>query len=274
MAGLNIKNIPTGPGDDIKVDASWAKGDTKNVIATSGTSPSFAMFGNSGPAYQSVGFGLTSDAVYTPVGVNGSTSGSLHLTESYGVRGAFNHNWDPYWSSSLYGSSSAVHYDDTAKASICANYTTAGKAVGGVIAFTCNPDFNVSQLGVNTRWTPVKNLTFTAGGSISTRSSRALRRWARAPRSPRPSTSSRTRIPTCSRFALSVTSDPRRSNESRAAERQRGFLFAFAGYAAQCRKSQGQRSGDDHVMPAAAGTVTSQPADRLGRQRQPGRSRN
>ena len=162
MAALNIKNIPTGPGDDIKVDASWAKGDTKNVIATSGTSPSFAMFGGSSAAYQSVGFGLTSDAVYTPVGVNGSTDGSLHLTESYGVRGAYNHNWDPYWSSSLYGSYSAVRYDGTAKAAICANYTTAGKAVGGVIAFTCNPDFNVSQLGFITRWTPVKNLTFSA----------------------------------------------------------------------------------------------------------------
>jgi hypothetical protein len=162
MAALNIKNIPTGPGDDIKVDASWAKGDTKNVIATSGTSPSFAMFGSSSAAYQSVGFGLTSDAVYTPVGVNGSTDGSLHLTEAYGMRGAFNHNWDPYWSSSLFGSYSAVRYDSTAKAGICANYTTAGKAVGGVIAFTCNPDFNVSQLGAVTRWTPVKNLTFSA----------------------------------------------------------------------------------------------------------------
>jgi hypothetical protein len=162
MAALNIKNIPTGPGDDIKVDASWAKGDTKNVIATSGTSPSFAMFGNSGAAYQSVGFGLTSDAVYTPVGVNGSTNGSLHLTESYGMRGAFNHNWDPYWSSSLYGSYSAVRYDGAAKVGICANYVTAGKAVGGAIAFTCNPDFNVSQLGLLTRWTPVKNLTFSA----------------------------------------------------------------------------------------------------------------
>jgi hypothetical protein len=162
MAALNIKNIPTGPGDDIKVDASWAKGDTKNVIATSGTSPSFAMFGSSGVAYQSVGFGLTSDAVYTPVGINGSTNGSLHLTESYGMRGAFNHNWDPYWSSSLYGSYSAVRYDGAAKAGICANYVTAAKAVGGVISFTCNPDFNVSQLGAVTRWTPVKNLTFSA----------------------------------------------------------------------------------------------------------------
>ena len=24
----------------------------------------------------------------------------------------------------------------------------------------CNPDFNVAQIGVITRWTPVKNLTF------------------------------------------------------------------------------------------------------------------
>ncbi len=162
MAALQIRNIPTGPGDDIKVDASWSKGDTKNVIASSGTSPSFAMFGDSGAAYQSVGFGLTSDAVWTPVGVNGSTDGGLHLTEAYGVRGAFNHNWDPYWSSSLFGSYSAVRYDSTAKAGICANYVTAGKAVGGAINFSCNPDFNVSQLGVVTRWTPVKNLTFSA----------------------------------------------------------------------------------------------------------------
>ena len=34
MAALQIKNIPWGAGDDIKMDASWAKGDTKNVIAT------------------------------------------------------------------------------------------------------------------------------------------------------------------------------------------------------------------------------------------------
>jgi len=161
MAALNIKNIPTGAGDDIKVDASYAKGDTKNVIATSGTSPSFAMFGGSGiGAYQSVGFGTTTDAVYLPVANGGD--GSLHLTESFGVRGAFNHNWDPYWSSSLFGSYSAVRYDGTAKANICTNYSTATKFVGGVQAFTCNPDYNVSQLGVVTRWTPVKNLTFSA----------------------------------------------------------------------------------------------------------------
>ena len=66
MAALQIKNIPTGAGDDIKFDVSYAKGATKNVIATSGTSPSFAMFGDSSFAYQSVGFGATTDGVYFP----------------------------------------------------------------------------------------------------------------------------------------------------------------------------------------------------------------
>jgi len=159
MAALNIKNIPTGPGDDIKVDATWAKGDTKNVISTSGASPSFAMFGSSGraDAYQSIGFGATTDGVYLPAFAGGD--GTIHLTEAYGIRGAFNHNWDANWSSSLFGSYSAVRYDGTAKANICANYLP-GKAPSA--DYSCNPDFNVSQLGVVTRWVPVKNLTFSA----------------------------------------------------------------------------------------------------------------
>jgi hypothetical protein len=165
MAALQIKNIPTGPGDDIKIDASYSLGDTKNVISTSNASPSFAMFGGSSRAgaYQSIGFGATTDAVWLPV-ANGGT-GDLKLTEAFGVRGAFNHNWDPYWSSSLFGSYSAVRYRgsntdlSSAKGQYCAVYNT-GKVV--TADYSCNPDFNVSQLGVVTRWTPVKNLTFSA----------------------------------------------------------------------------------------------------------------
>ena len=210
MAALQIKNIPTGAGDDFKIDASYAKGDTKNVISSAAASPSFAMFGgtNRAGAYQSVGFGATTDAVYLPVANGGD--GSLHLTEAFGVRGAFNHNWDPYWSTSLFGSYSAVRYDGTAKASICGVYT-AGKTVSA--DYSCNPDYNVSQLGLITRWTPVKNLTFSAEvmwfhldqnftGTVGSRHrplrSRALR------------TNTRTRTPCPSTFALSVTSDPDR----------------------------------------------------------------
>jgi hypothetical protein len=167
MAALQLKNLPTGPGDDIKFDASYAKGDTKNVISTSSGSPSFAMFGSSGFGYQSVGFGATTDAVYLPGATNG-----LQLTTAWGVRGAFNHNWDPYWSTSLFGSYSSVRYDGgatditTAKGAYCAAFAAShpGQALVGNTAgnYTCNPDFNVSQLGAVTRWTPVKNLTFSA----------------------------------------------------------------------------------------------------------------
>ena len=165
MAVLQVKNLPTGVGDDFKMDASYAKGDTKNVISTSIVSPSFAMFGatSRAGAYQSVGFGATTDAVYLPV-LNGGT-GDLKLTEAWGVRGAYSHNWDPYWSSSLFGGASWVKYNGTvgdltsAKGQYCAVYS-AGKVVSA--DYSCNPDYAVYQVGLVTRWSPVKNLTFSA----------------------------------------------------------------------------------------------------------------
>ena len=159
MAALQIKNLPTGAGDDIKIDASYSVGATKAVISTSGASPNFVMFGGSGNgAYQSIGFGQTADAVYVP-------GGDLKLVDAWGIRGAYNHNWDPYWSTSLWGSYSQVRYGGSnldltsAKGAWCANYT-AGKAVSA--NYSCNPDYNVAQVGLTTRWTPVKNLTFSA----------------------------------------------------------------------------------------------------------------
>jgi hypothetical protein len=161
MAALQIKNIPTGPGDDIKIDASWAKGDTKNVISTSAASPSFAMMGGTAGQFgpdNSYGFGATTDGVWLPV-VNGG-DGSIHLTEAWGIRGAFNHNWDPYWSTSLFGSYAQVRYDGTATAQFCAVFAATHPGLG--TSYSCDPSFNVGQAGIVTRWTPVKNLTFSA----------------------------------------------------------------------------------------------------------------
>jgi hypothetical protein len=161
MAALQIKNIPTGAGDDIKFDASWAKGDTKNVIATDATSPNFAMLGGTagqfGPS-QSIAFGPTTDAVYRPVANGGD--GQLHLTTAYGIRGAFNHNWDPHWSSSLFGGMGWVRYDATAQTEYCAAY--AGVVSNTAGTYSCNPNYTISMLGGITRWTPVKNLTISA----------------------------------------------------------------------------------------------------------------
>jgi Porin subfamily len=178
MAALQIKNLPTGPGDDFKMDASYAKGDTRNVIATAISTPNFAMFGGSNRAYQSLGFGQNADAVYLPVGLaaggNGIAgaggTGDIKLVEAYGVRGAFNHNWDPFWSSSFWGGAAAVRYGGsstditTGKGQWCASYIAANKltAANTSADFSCNPDYNAYMVGVVTRWTPVKNLTFSA----------------------------------------------------------------------------------------------------------------
>jgi hypothetical protein len=179
MAGLQLKNLPTGLGDDIKMDVSYANGDTKNVISTTAATPNFAMFGGSSRGYQSIAIGQNADGVYLPAGLLAGGgglagvggTGDIKLVEAYGLRGGFNHNWDPYWSSSLFGSASAVRYHGSAtdvtsaKGQWCASYVNANKltAAGSVSAdFTCNPDYNIYQLGVVTRWTPVKNLTFSA----------------------------------------------------------------------------------------------------------------
>jgi hypothetical protein len=222
MAALQIKNIPTGAGDDIKFDVSYAKGDTKNVIAVSGTSPSFAMFGGSGSAYQSVGLGATTDGVYFP-GAGGT--GGIKLTTAWGIRGAFNHNWDPYWQTSLFGSYSGVRYDggandnilglgtSTAKGAYCAAFAAShpGQAVVGNAAgaYTCNPDFNVSQLGVLTRWTPVKNLTFSAEAQWFHLDQKMSGSSVFAATAPKPTAlyEFKDQNTFCWSFALSVTSD-------------------------------------------------------------------
>ena len=161
MAALQIKNLPTGPGDDIKLDASWSKGDMKNIFGTSAGAQNFAMLGGVPGQFGpngSLGFGSLSDGVYLPVAFGGD--GSIHLTEGFGFRGAFNHNWDPYWSTSLFGGLMFVRNDGTAKTEFCAAY---GAAVAGQgVTYTCNPDYSASMLGLVTRWTPVKNLTFSA----------------------------------------------------------------------------------------------------------------
>src|SRR5260370_17180079 len=159
MDSLAIKDIPWGAGHDLKMYASWVKGDKKNVIATSAASPKFAMVGGVpgqfGPS-GTYGFGATTDGVWLPVANGGD--GNIHLTESFGFRGAYNHNWDPYWSSSLFGGIGVVRYDGTAKSEFCAVFGVTHPGLN--VTYSCDPNFSVAQIGTVTRWTPVKNLTF------------------------------------------------------------------------------------------------------------------
>jgi len=155
QGALSIKNIPTGPGDSLNLQGVYTDGATRyNFQSLFPTT--IAMFGGSNIAYQSIGFASIADAVY----VNGS---GLETVKSWGFRGGFTHNWDPYWSTAIYGAYGALQYGGLAKTTIC--------GVGGVGGFArtqlgltgnCNPDFNIAVIGGNIVWTPVKNLAFTA----------------------------------------------------------------------------------------------------------------
>jgi hypothetical protein len=149
QGALSIKNIPTGAGDTINVQAVYTDGASRyNFQSLMPTA--FAMYGGSNAlgAYQSLGVAGVADTVY-------GFGTEQESVKTWGLRGAYTHNWDPYWNSAIYGAYAQLRYGDTGGALVCAN-VLAVMTVGS----TCNPDFNLAQLGLITRWTPVKGLTF------------------------------------------------------------------------------------------------------------------
>ena len=173
-AALLIRNVPTGAGDDIRMDTSWSRGASKYTLGTSGADPSsFDIFNGTRFA-----MGVVTDAIYSGISPNnGNPQTGLQLTNGWGFRGAFNHNWAPNWSSSFFGGIAGLSYNQTAKMLYCNTYVvnagvpikgggaTHGGGTGGVFnpaISSCDPGFTVSEIGLVTRWTPVKNLTFSA----------------------------------------------------------------------------------------------------------------
>ena len=154
MLALSIKNIPTGPGDTVNMDATFANGASRYIINS--LQPNFlSMYGGTSVpgAYQSVAFATGADGIFGP-------GGAIEKTNAWGFRGGYTHNWNPYWSSALFGSYTAFSYSTGGKNVFCAGM---GAVVGGQgTSWTCNPDFNIAQIGFLTRWTPVKNLAFQA----------------------------------------------------------------------------------------------------------------
>ena len=165
QGALSLKTPATGVGDVLNIQGVYTDGATRyNIQDLAGSAGANTIYGGTGlaGAYQSVGFGIAPDTVF----VNG---GQQQLIQTWGMRGGFTHNWDPYWNSSIYGAYAAVTYNDTSKALICGVGGVGGSlravltpAGSGAAVTTCNPDYNIGQIGFITRWTPVKNLTFAA----------------------------------------------------------------------------------------------------------------
>jgi hypothetical protein len=158
QGALSIKNIPTGPGDTINLQAVYTDGASRyNFQSLDPTG--FAMYGGTGMpgAYQSLGFAGVADTVF-------ATGTSQTSVKTWGMRGAYTHNWNPYWNTAIYGAYAQVDYGATGTALVCAGIAATGILNPGS---TCNPNFNIGQIGLITRWTPVKNLTFSVDTTFS-----------------------------------------------------------------------------------------------------------
>lgn len=156
-AALQIKNIPTGAGDDIKVQGVYTNGATRyNIQDLAGAAGSAVIYGSSNIVgiYNNLGIGFAPDSVF-------AVNGGHELVETWGMRGAFNHNWDPYWSSAVYGAYASVRYNNNAKTLMCGIGGVGGtvRTLAGAGMTNCDPDYNIAQLGFVTRWTPVRNFT-------------------------------------------------------------------------------------------------------------------
>jgi Porin subfamily len=157
---LSIKNLPTGPGDSINIQGVYTDGATRYNLQDLSSVGAWTSFGGASlpGAYQSIGFGMAPDTVF------GNNGGSQQLIQTWGMRGAYNHNWNPYWSSSIYGAYAGIMYNSAAKTLICGNGVTGGsfQATYGAGVTSCNPNYSIGQVGLITIWTPVRGLAFSA----------------------------------------------------------------------------------------------------------------
>ena len=150
---FEIKNLPTGVGDSLKGDVTYANGAARYVFGGTSNIPGsgFAIYNGN-----SVAFGQYFDAVFSsPGGAIGPAE--LQLSTTIGARLFYEHYWNPAWRTSLWGVYARHENTDTGNAIMMAKYRQAYGA-----NLTGDANFTVYQIGSKTSWQPVKNLTFSA----------------------------------------------------------------------------------------------------------------
>ncbi len=122
QAAVQFKTDWIAPGDTLNFQAVYTDGATRYNFQSLAPQ-SFAMFGGSSTpfAYQSIGLAAAADGVF----VNGS---GIDTVKTWGLRGAYNHNWNPYWNSALYGAYAQLQYGDAGVRFICGALTGRGQA--------------------------------------------------------------------------------------------------------------------------------------------------
>ena len=130
--GFNLPML--GKGDKLSAQFTYAKGATGYNIRTAALS--IAKGGNTVAA-------TIEDAVCAAPLAGGGGAG-CELTSSWSAAGAYEHNWNSHWNTSIYGGYVKV------------DHSTAAEGILGIAPGAA--DYSFYQIGSRTVWTPVKNL--------------------------------------------------------------------------------------------------------------------
>ena len=119
QGAVQFKTDFIGAGDTLNFQAVYTDGASRYNFQSLSVQ-SFAMFGGSSipGVYQSVGLAAVADGAF-------ATGTEIETVKTWGLRGAYNHNWDPYWNSALYGAYAQVQYGNAGKGLICGGLTGA-----------------------------------------------------------------------------------------------------------------------------------------------------
>ncbi len=156
---VEFKNLPTGAGDTLKLEATYAKGAAKYVFG--GTTDTVGGGRYAKADANSIGFGYVLDGVYT----NG---GQIVQSEAWQVSAFYEHYWNPAWRTSVFGNYSHISYGNDGNAILAAAFNparaagTGSNVAGGLVGSSGNFDLGLAQIGTRTAWTPVRNLTLSA----------------------------------------------------------------------------------------------------------------
>jgi hypothetical protein len=162
---FELKNLPTGAGDTLKVEGGFAHGAAKYIfggtIDTSGAGRFAAASGTQGGT---MAFGYVLDGVYS--GTSAANGTKINLSNAWEVSGFYEHYWNPAWRTSVFGNYSQISYGGAGDALLMANLSGALPTTGRFVATPGtnggSMKFATAQVGTRTAWTPVKDLTISA----------------------------------------------------------------------------------------------------------------
>lgn len=147
---FELKQLPTGNGDSLKVVAAFANGAAKYIFGGSTDTAGagrFAKLGDGG-----MGFGYVLDGVY-------ATGTGISKSDAWQAAAFYEHYWNPEWRTSVFGSYSHISYGSTGNALLLA-MANGGRLTTGFTTATGSFDLALAEVGTRTAWAPVKDLTF------------------------------------------------------------------------------------------------------------------